>query len=284
MRFPSTHAQSLVDLGFTTAEAETYLFLLTESPTSAYRIAKAVGRPASQVYRALESLERKGALMTAEEKSRLWRAVPLATCLAGLERDFAVRKARAEEALRDLPRPADDERVYHLESRSQVIEQCRAMMHRAEHVVLLDVFPEPLGELRGDVEDLIARDVRVAAKFYEDAGIEGADLHVIPADAEHVLGTWIGQTVNIASDGREFVSAFLSRDGREVLDAFWSANAYLAAMYYNGLSCELCYSHLTRAALQGKGREGLRAMVRDCEPFHLTNSPAMEAVAIPTSI
>src|SRR5688500_1986290 len=56
-------AQALQDLGFTGLEAEVYAALLEGSPVTAYRVAQQVGKAAANVYKAVESLRRKGAIL-----------------------------------------------------------------------------------------------------------------------------------------------------------------------------------------------------------------------------
>ena len=70
-----THTQALTDLGFKPVEAEVYLFLLAESPASGYRVSQALGRPAAQVYKAVEALQQKGAVIAEEGKTQQCRAV-----------------------------------------------------------------------------------------------------------------------------------------------------------------------------------------------------------------
>lgn len=268
-------------MGFTAAEAESYLFLLGESPASGYRIAQAVGRPAAQTYRTLEALARKGAVLIAEGKTREWRAVPVEHCLDNLERGFQDRRRRTARALRRLPRPADDQRVYRLTTRDQVHEQCRIMMSRARKMVLLDIFPRPFQDLREDVEALGKKNLALAIKLYEEVDVPGATLKVIPADAKEVRRRWLGQGINLVVDGREFLSALLTRDGRNVHVAFWSTNSYLAAVHHNGLSCEISLSLLIAGVRQGCATSELGTVIDRCEPFFLTNSPAMDAITVP---
>ena len=55
--------QSLMALGFTGLEAEIYAFLLGQSSVTGYRVAQALGKPAANTYKAIESLERKEAVL-----------------------------------------------------------------------------------------------------------------------------------------------------------------------------------------------------------------------------
>src|SRR5688572_20917974 len=95
-------AETLVSLGFTPLEAEVYTFLLKESPATGYRVAQALGRPVSGVYKTLESLAAKGALLADEGGSKLCRAVPYDELLSQMERSFQRRKAAAAAALAEL--------------------------------------------------------------------------------------------------------------------------------------------------------------------------------------
>src|SRR3954454_24931874 len=93
---------ALVGLGFTGLEAEIYTALLAESPVTGYRVAQAIGKPAANVYKAIASLEAKGAVLVDDGASRVCRAVPPDELLARLERGFAERKAQAASALARL--------------------------------------------------------------------------------------------------------------------------------------------------------------------------------------
>jgi sugar-specific transcriptional regulator TrmB len=76
--------QSLVSLGFTPLEAEVYVCLVQDSPATGYRVAQAVGRPVAGIYKTIESLANKGAVVLDDGESRLCRAVPPAELLARL--------------------------------------------------------------------------------------------------------------------------------------------------------------------------------------------------------
>ena len=71
----SESVEVLSELGFTNLEAEIYAFLLQESPVTGYRIAQAIGKPAANTYKAIQTLELKGAVIVDEGSSRMCRAV-----------------------------------------------------------------------------------------------------------------------------------------------------------------------------------------------------------------
>jgi sugar-specific transcriptional regulator TrmB len=230
--------QPLVALGFTTLEAETYAFLLRESPVTGYRIAQALRRPAPNIYKALESLEVKGAVLVEDGDSRLCRPVPPDELLSQLERRFREQRARAERVLSLPPEAAGDDRVYTLRSAAQVLERARGMLRRCAEVALADAFPLALEALRPDLESAAARGVQVAVKAYAPAEVAGARV-VLDSASDRVLERWPGQWLNLVVDGREHLIAFLTADGRGVRQAVWSGSAVLSWVYHSALSSEI---------------------------------------------
>ena len=155
--------QTLVAMGLTSLEAEVYGHLLLESPATGYRVAQAIGKPAANTYKALESLARKGAVLVDDGANRLCRAVPSDEWLSQLERQFQANKKQAAEALAGLSTTAYDDRIYQLTSRTQVLERCRAMLERCKHVAVMDIFPGLVADLRDAMESAAARGVEKPA-------------------------------------------------------------------------------------------------------------------------
>src|SRR5262244_1295461 len=91
----ATAIDALTRLGFTALEAEVYTWLLGEPGATGYRIAQGIGKPVANTYKALESLQKKGAILVEEDESRLCRAVPPEELLTQLERGFASSRADA---------------------------------------------------------------------------------------------------------------------------------------------------------------------------------------------
>src|SRR5436190_9967806 len=108
--------QSLTGLGFTELEAEVYVSLLRHSPATGYRVAQSIGRPVANTYKAIESLQYKGAVLVDEGSNRLCRAVPAEELLAQIERSFQHRRQEAAKALASLHAAPEDDRVYQLQS------------------------------------------------------------------------------------------------------------------------------------------------------------------------
>ncbi len=210
--------QHLVALGFTELEAEVYVFLLREAPATGYRVAQGIGRTAANTYKALEALEKRGAVMMEDAEPRLCRPVPPAELLRSLERAFTQHRQKAAQALGRLGGGASDDRVYQLRTPAQVYERCRTLLAEARQIVLMDIFPLPLAELRDEVEEAVARGVRVGVLAIEPVALAGAEV-VVNHEAENVRSHWPGQWVNLAADSVQQVHALTTPDGSEVVHA-----------------------------------------------------------------
>jgi len=251
--------RALVDLGFTGLEAEVYTALAQHPPMTGYRVAQLLGKPAANVYKSIESLQAKGAVIVDDGASRVCHAVPAGELLGLIERGFRESRERAASALAELQSVPGDDRVYQLRSREQVMERCRRMLGRAERVALLDAFPAPLEELRTEAEAAAARGVTVAVKAYEPTSLREAEVFVHP-DGRDVTGRWPGQWVNVVVDGREHLIALLSRDGLDVHQAVWSESAYLSWVYHSALAGELILAEVQRRIAEGASAKELRGI------------------------
>ncbi|HZO89918.1 MAG TPA: helix-turn-helix domain-containing protein [Chthonomonadaceae bacterium] len=243
---PDESIGALVALGFTELEAEVYTFLLQESPATGYRVAQAIGKPAANTYKAIETLQNKGAVIVERGASRLCRAIPAEELLGQLERSFQERKQRAETALAELDRAPEDERVYQLQSWDQVLGRCRTMLKRCQRMALLDIFPQPLDALRADIEEAAARGVDVILKAFTPVKLAGVDVTVNPR-GESVMQCYPGQWIILITDGKEMLLAFLTPDGRGVHQAVWSGSAYLSWIFHSACSAELMLGILLHA-------------------------------------
>jgi HTH-type transcriptional regulator, sugar sensing transcriptional regulator len=270
----------LVALGFTEIEAAAYTFLLRESPATGYRVAQGIGRTAANSYKALESLENRGAVMSEEGETRNYRAVPSNELLRSLDKAFREHRERAADLLKHVRPDHSDDRVYQLRTPSQVYERCRTILASARHVVLFDVFAEPLAELREAVERAADRGVKVAMLVYEPTVFAKAEV-VLNHQAGTVHGRWSGQWLNLAADSAQQVHALMTPDGAEVLHATWSASAFLAHLYQSGLLGEMSASAARNAMKAGASQKEVMRRLHQLDKFEHANTPAFSALTGP---
>lgn len=270
--------QPLVQLGFTPLEAEVYSFLLHESPVTGYRIAQALRKPAPNTYKAIESLELKGAVLVEDGDSRLCRPVPPAELLGHLERRFREHRAQAERLLSEPDGEPADDRVYTLRSASHVMERARRMLRRCTEVLLVDAFPIPLVMLRPELEAVAARGVQVAVKAYEPIEIAGARI-AVDVSPRNIIDRWPGQWINVVADGREHLIAFLTADATGVHQAVWSGSAYISWVYHCALASEISLERIRGRLRDGATREEIDRLVGESDAQLVLQAPGYRELA-----
>lgn len=211
------------ELGFTRVEAEVYVYLVQHSPATGYAVAKAIGRTQGAAYKTLASLEARGAIEVNGGRNRLCRAVPPRELLERLDRHFQEQRRGAVVALSHLQPPEGDERIYRLTTVDQVYERCRAMLAGCRTIAILDLFPQPIDVLRPDISATVERGVAVLLSAYDPVDLPGVDV-TCPPPGKDVRQRMPLQWMSVFIDGRESLTAALSRDGHELYQANWTAS------------------------------------------------------------
>jgi sugar-specific transcriptional regulator TrmB len=260
-------------LGFTELEATVYAHLVQHSPATGYKIARAIGKPIANTYKAIEALQRKGAVLVDETGNRMCRALPPEDLLDRAERTFRQRHQKAKRALSRIPKADHDAGVYALTSSEQVYDRCRKMLAKAKAVAVLDLFPEPFAHLRSAIQSCLKRGVSVAVQVYDGATIPGAEM-VRHGQADTVLQVWDGHWLNCSIDGAELLIAFLASDEETVHQAFWSRSPFLCTVFGSALGAELLASRLQRAVLEHWPDEEVRQAIVRFGRFRAHELPA----------
>ena len=235
----ATTLETLEALGFSPIEAGVYAALLRESPATGYRISHAIGKPTANTYKAIRSLERRGAVVVEDGKSRLCRAVPPAEVLGALEQRFQANKRAAADALARLSAASTDERVWTLETPESIWERAAAMLSASETLVALDVMPAALERVGPQLVAAAGRGVEVFAKVYDaPSALPGVQL-LRRDDGPEALAFWPGCQLTLVADACSFLMALFSRDLSTVYRCVWSESVFLACMQHNSLAAEL---------------------------------------------
>lgn len=256
-------------IGFTKLEAEIYTYLLPHSPATGYKIAKGIGRSFTNTYKAISGLEAKGAVLVDEGSNRLCRAVPLEELLDQIERRFSGQRREALELARQIPDSSVDTRIYQLHSADQVYARFRALLSAAEERILMELFPEPLEELRGDIEATAARGIHVAVRVYEPTSLKGVRTILSPY-GEHDLESIPSQWLAIFIDGEQFLLGDLFPESRGVYRAAWSANPFMARAFFDYVNSDLhhysFHAHLETAETIEELREKYNQLREEFPP------------------
>lgn len=262
---------ALVGLGLTELEAHIYIFLLAEPQSSGYRIAQAINKPVANTYKAIHSLQAKGAVVVQEGESRAVVPVPPSEFLAGISRRFQERKELVKRLFSKPPRLESDSAMYEIRSADQVFERCTRMLRQSTEVVLVTAFPFALERLRPELQKAAGRGVMVAATTYHEELIPGV-FCIQENRSREVLSRWPGDWLNMVADGSEHLLSLLGRDNT-VLHAVWSRNPYLSWVYHSAVSAAFASTALTKKIADHCSAEELAEAVRDLRRLRSPDAP-----------
>jgi sugar-specific transcriptional regulator TrmB len=223
--------KSLESLGLTQIEALAYTWLVANPASTGYRVARGIGKPTANVYRALESLGRKGAVLQDRAATPSFRALAPDDLLARLEHDFMKRRSAAAEKLASLQPDEGDERIYALNSSEQVMTRARLMLASARKLVLMDAATTVAEGLEEQIAEARRR-VRVLTR-------------------ESVRAPGVLPSLRIVSDAREVLLAAFAHDEVRTREAFWTRSTFLARSLHDALSAELCCSRIEAMLADG---------------------------------
>ena len=237
------YTQPLQALGFTEIEALVYGFLVGNSPATGYRISHAIGKQPPNTYKAIAALENKGAIIVEVGDKKLCRAVPPAELLDNLEQRFKQHRLKADRALEALSSRPQDDGIYHLKTVDQVIRQSKAMLERAQGIVLCDLFPGPFGLLADSLREVAGKRIHVICRVYGGEQIPGVITQRLNGH-DPALDSWPGQQINIVIDGEEHLLGLLAKDMKSVHEAVWSNSTFLSCLHHNHIASEIMLTNL----------------------------------------
>lgn len=269
-------AELLRSLGMNNLEAEVYTYLLQRGESvTGYRIGKALGRPTANVYKAIDALARKGAVLVDEGTTRLCRPSPPVEFLGQLESSLLERTKQAAELLSHLGAPSVDEGIYHLQSAPLVLERCRAMLGRCERIAVVDAFPVALEAVLPAVHQAIKRGAQVYVQVYQACSIPGA--HIAHAyQSEEILAHWISQQLNVVVDSQEVLLALLHADVSDVFQAVWTSSLYLSCAIHVGLMREHVFHRIAGLRNQPGFPAEVRELLDQQAFFHSATAPGQQ--------
>jgi len=253
--------ETLLSVGLNDLEAEVYLALLHEELLTGYKIGKLLGKPTANVYKALDSLAKKGAIMIEDQEKGLCKAVPASEFFAIIEAELKRKTQEAKTLFSQPAKESYDEKTYQLRSVDLVLEKCRQMLASCKRLAVIDVFPEPLKVLLPAIQEAVSRRVEVQLQVYEPVEIPGAHI-ILPQHVLNVLPYWKSQQLNMVVDGKEYVLALFNTALTEVYQATWSRNLYLSCLLHKGTTNEITISKIAAVLPEPNALELIKAIIQ----------------------
>lgn len=260
--------KSLESLGLTQMEALAYAYLVINPSSTGYRVARGIGKPTANVYRALESLGRKGAVLQDRATTPSFRALSPDDLLARLEHDFMQRKGAAAEKLASLQPDEGDERIYALNSPDQVLTRARIVLASSRRLVLVDASVALLATLHREIGETRTRGVRLLVRARAlPAFRENATSPALPAhhdtfeDVPPSPGTL--PSLRMVSDAREVLLAAFDPEEARTREAFWTRSSFLARSMHDALAAELCGARIEAMTAEGLSVDEVEAVIEE---------------------
>ena len=152
---PEAVTDRLVQLGFSTYEARTYVGLLGTGTATGYAVANATGVPQPKVYETLRRLKERGAVVQISGQPVRWSAIPPAALLEQLDQEFTGRLDAARAGLAELATGSAGEGaphvVWHHTHRDSILANAKAALAGATAHVYLSGHGAVLEELAHEV-------------------------------------------------------------------------------------------------------------------------------------
>lgn len=249
-------AATLESLGLAHIEALSYAYLAGNPTTTGYRVARGIGKPTANVYRALETLERKGLVIQDRGTPPGYRALPPDEMLARLEREFLERKARAAEALAALKPCVDDEKWYALKTHDHVLARAHLLLAAARRTALMEVPHASFANLANAIDDARSRGVRVVVATDQAPATAHADTF---SDLRRPLAA-----IRMVADARESLFSALPNDAGGVREAIWTRSALLGRTLHDALVSEVFYGLVERALDDGVSVDEVEGAFERC--------------------
>lgn len=271
----SKNKDLLLSMGLNDLEADIYILLLQEEALTGYKIGKMLGKPTANVYKAIDSLAKKGAVLIEDKQTSHCRAVSIAEFCESVEAGIRRKTREAREIFNQPKNESYDEKSYQIQSVDLVLERSRQMLKSCKTLAVLDAFPKLVEVLLPDIRSAISRGIEVYLQVYQPVDVGGAQVVLIDIFSM-VLEYWKSQQLNLVVDGKEHLLALLSDDLEEVYQATWSKNLYLSSMFHMGFSYHFTVARIRQIPEESDYKEQVQAILQQQSILSSGKIPGVE--------
>lgn len=226
------------DVGLSELEATIYIWLLENKRSTGYKIAGQIGKPVANTYKALKSLQNKGAVLSDDSTGTTYfDTIPVEEFLNKIENEFIKKKERIIFEARQLDVKQEKAGIYELQSIDLMYEKAVAIITSAETSLLIDGHPAPLNMLRNCILAKKDDNIPILIKNYDETEFEGIKQLHNPRTEMH-LGGLQAQWIVVIKDANEALLAFFDQSGEELKHCIWILDPYISLILFNGTSLE----------------------------------------------
>ncbi|RLC54314.1 MAG: hypothetical protein DRH79_00945 [Candidatus Cloacimonadota bacterium] len=236
--------QMLREMGLSELEAYIYIWLLGNKRSTGYKIAGQIGKPVANTYKALKSLQQKGAVVSDKSSGTVYfDTIPIEEFLNKIENEFKTKREQIIEEVNKLEVQQEPTGIYELQSKELVFEKASSMIKSAQNTLLIDGFPAPMQTIKQYLTEDRANEITIYVKNYSGNNIK--HVHQIQASIPELIYTELnGQWLIVLKDTVESLIAFFSKDGRELIHCIWTKDPFISFILFNGSAYEFNFTEV----------------------------------------
>ena len=225
-------------MGLSDLEAKVYIWLLENKRSTGYKIAVQIGKPVANTYKALRSLEKKGAVVCDNSSNKTYfDTIPVEEFLNKIEKQFIKQRKKIIDEVKKLDVQQEPIGIYELRSAELVYEKAIGMIKTAESSLVIDCFPAPLQVIKKELLNKKGENIPILLKNYCDTRIKGIrQIETIKTDI--LLDEHLGQWLLMVKDAAESLIAFFDLSGEELLHSVWIKDPFISLVLFNGSTIE----------------------------------------------
>jgi len=226
------------ELGLSELEATIYIWLLENRRSTGYKISGKIGKPVANTYKALKSLQNKGAVIRDETTgTSYFDTIPVEEFLNKIENEFSRKKERIIDEVKQLDVIQEKTGIFELDSIELMYEKAASIIKSAETSLLIDGHPAPMNMLKDCILAKRNADIPILLKNYDELEFEGIKQLHNPNTEMH-LGGLQAQWIVVIKDATEALLAFFDHSGEELKHCIWIRDPYISLILFNGSSLE----------------------------------------------
>ncbi|MBT3756399.1 MAG: hypothetical protein HOD64_01750 [Candidatus Cloacimonetes bacterium] len=234
----------LRDLGLNELEANIYIWLLENKRSTGYKIAGQISKPVANTYKALKSLQQKGAVISDDSSGTIYfDTIPIEEFLNKIENEFKTKREQIVNEVNKLEVQQEPTGIYEIKSKDLVFEKAANMIRSTENSILIDGFPAPMKTIKKYLSADRSKDINIYVKNYSGDDID--NVHQLKANFKDLpISELNGQWLIVLRDTAESLIAFFSKDGKELIHSIWTQDPFISFILFNGSAYEFNFTEV----------------------------------------
>lgn len=260
----------LREMGLSDLEAKVYIWLLENKRSTGYKIAVEIGKPVANTYKALRSLEKKGAVIRDDSSNKTYfDTIPVEEFLNKIEKEFYKQRKKIIEEVKKMDVQQEPIGIYELQSAELVYEKAIGMIKTAESSLVIDCFPAPLQVIKKELLNKKGENIPILLKNYCDTRFEGIR-QIEATKTDLLLDEHPGQWLLMIKDAAESLIAFFDLSGEELLHSIWIKDPFISLILFNGSTIEFNLFEIFREVYSENDNkiENIKQIIRSYQPIY----------------